>query len=163
MQRRWSDRVRDFLLWEPRWQRRSREALENRVAVHRVRGLPGVTIEEFYHQDERRRRSREDPIDGPWLDARGRRYDVFWVADTKELYAMLTPAGIALPSDPEDGFPGGVFRGPLSNPMVSVIGVVEDPMQLNTLLPGWRAKVAAPGGYEWAVSRLSDRRPETPV
>ena len=48
-----------------------------------------MDIEEFYSADERRRRSAEVEFGNNWFDAKGSRYELSWVEDTGELYAML--------------------------------------------------------------------------
>ena len=47
-----------------------------------------MDIEEFYDADPRRRASDEVRFGDEWTDADGGRYEVLWVADTGEVYAM---------------------------------------------------------------------------
>ena len=48
-----------------------------------------MNIEDFYSADERRRQSAEIELGTNWYDAAGNRYELSWVEDTGELYAML--------------------------------------------------------------------------
>ena len=48
-----------------------------------------MDIEQFYSADERRRQSAEVEFGNNWFDAKGSRYEISWVEDTGELYAML--------------------------------------------------------------------------
>ena len=48
-----------------------------------------MDIEQFYSADERRRQSAEVEFGNNWFDAKGSRYEMSWVVDTGELYAML--------------------------------------------------------------------------
>ena len=48
-----------------------------------------MDIEQFYSADERRRQSGEVEFGNNWFDAKGNRYELSWVEDTGELYAML--------------------------------------------------------------------------
>lgn len=48
-----------------------------------------MDIEQFYSADERRRQSAELEFGTDWFDAKGNRYELSWVEDTGELYAML--------------------------------------------------------------------------
>ena len=55
------------------------------------RRLRPMDIEEFYDADPRRRESEEVAFGHEWTDADGGRYEVMWVADTGEVYAMFEP------------------------------------------------------------------------
>ena len=48
-----------------------------------------MDIEQFYSADERRRQSAEVEFGNNWFDAKGSRYELSWIEDTGELYAML--------------------------------------------------------------------------
>jgi hypothetical protein len=82
-----------------------------------------VDVEEFYDQDPRRRTSDEIEFGREWSE-QDMRFEVAWVADTGELYAMAEPysrRGISTESV-----------------TIEVLGVVEGRERVNTLLRGWQ-------------------------
>jgi hypothetical protein len=114
----------------------------------------GVDIEEFYEQDERRRRSEEIEFGTDWTDARGVRYQVSWVADTGELYVMREPL-VKMAEDPfGDLFTASVPTDELS---VAVLGWVPSRAEVETLLSGWEAAMGSPDGVSWLAERLREQ------
>jgi hypothetical protein len=111
-----------------------------------------MDIEQFYSADERRRQSSEVELGTNWFDARGHRYELSWVEDTGELYAMLevlagaeslTPFG-----DMEvEGLPVGAV-------VVQVLGTIPTLAEVETILAGWPDQMTRPDSIAWAVDRL---------
>ncbi|MDA8343824.1 MAG: hypothetical protein M0007_16605 [Actinomycetota bacterium] len=111
-----------------------------------------MDIEQFYDQDERRRNSAEVEFGTQWFDAKGSRYELSWVEDTGELYAMLELA-------PEAGSwtPFGdveVDKLPASALVVSVVGVIPDRATVEQVLDGWQDEMGKPDGIHWVADRL---------
>ena len=112
-----------------------------------------MDIEEFYDQDERRRRSAEVEFGTEWKDAAGARYEVSWVADTGELYVMLEPVS----GNFEDPF-GDIFpsRPSLASITVAVVGWIPDRERVDAVLAGWEDAMSGPDGVAWVAARLRD-------
>ena len=112
-----------------------------------------MDIEEFYEQDERRRRSEEIELGTEWRDAQGVRYEVSWVAVTGELYVMREPVGGVA----EDPF-GDVFSSsvPVNTLTVAVVGWVPERDALERVLAGWQDAMSAVNSITWLASRLRD-------
>ncbi|HZU79204.1 MAG TPA: hypothetical protein VE991_04760 [Acidimicrobiales bacterium] len=115
-----------------------------------------MDIEEFYAQDERRRRSAEVELGTDWYDRAGARYELSWVVDTGELYVMREP-GMPLETDPfGDVFPAHLIGSamPVTDLTVAVVGHVDDQTRLEQALEGWQDEMGKPGGIEWLAERL---------
>lgn len=119
-----------------------------------------MDIEEFYAQDERRRRSAEIELGTEWHDADGARYELSWVADTGELYVMREP-DVPMTEDPF----GDVYRSnvPVGEITVAVVGWIEEQSAMEEVLRGWEEAMARPNGVAWIAERLRDHDvPRTP-
>lgn len=112
-----------------------------------------MDIEEFYAQDERRRRSAEIELGTEWHDADGARYELSWVADTGELYVMREP-DVPMTEDPF----GDVYRSnvPVGEITVGVVGWIEEQSAMEEVLRGWEEAMARPNGVAWIAERLRD-------
>lgn len=112
-----------------------------------------MDIEEFYAEDERRRRSEEIELGTEWHDADGARYELSWVADTGELYVMREPS-VPMTQDPF----GDVYRSdvPVDEITVAVVGWVPDRTQMDEVLAGWEQAMAQPDSVSWIAARLRD-------
>jgi hypothetical protein len=111
-----------------------------------------MNIEEFYSADERRRQSPEIELGTEWFDAKGNRYELSWVEDTGELYAMLE-----LVPEADSWTPFGdieVEDIPLDRVVVTVIGAVPTREELESVLDGWQQEMAKPNGVAWVAERL---------
>ena len=110
-----------------------------------------MDIEEFYAQDERRRRSEEIELGTEWHDADGARYELSWVADTGELYVMREP-GARMSEDPF----GDVYRVdvPLDEITVAVVGWVPDRARLEEVLQGWEEAMGESNSVAWIAEQL---------
>lgn len=113
-----------------------------------------MNIEEFYAQDERRRRSEELELGTEWHDPAGARYALSWVADTGELYVMSEP-GVPMT---EDLF-GDMYRSdvPVDEISVAVIGWIADRSAMEEALTGWEDAMPGPNSLAWVTERLRDR------
>jgi hypothetical protein len=110
-----------------------------------------MDIEEFYQADERRRRSEEIEFGTEWLDEKGARYEVSWVADTGELYVM---------GEPNTHMSVDLF-GDLYEPQVTtssvtvaVVGWIPDRTHVEQTLDGWQQAMTGPNGIAWLTERL---------
>jgi hypothetical protein len=110
-----------------------------------------MDIEEFYDSDPRRRASEEVAYGHEWTDAVGGRYEVMWVADTGEVYAMFEPV------EPmgSDGI-GDLYvqHLPTSAVTVEVLGNVADRATIDALLAGWEDAMPEPGSIAWVRDRV---------
>jgi hypothetical protein len=111
-----------------------------------------MDIEQFYSADERRRQSAEVEFGTNWFDAKGSRYELSWVEDTCELYAMFepvpevdvwTPFGDAEVSD--------VAVDTLT---VLILGKVDAREDVERILAGWEDRMTQPEGVEWIAAQL---------
>ena len=111
-----------------------------------------MDIEQFYSADERRRQSAEIEFGNNWYDAKGQRYELSWVEDTGEFYAMLELAPEADTWSPfGDIEVEDVEVGTL---LVTVLGTLATRGEVEALLDGWAAHMAEPDGVHWVAERL---------
>ena len=111
-----------------------------------------MDIEQFYSSDERRRQSAEIEFGNNWYDAKGQRYELSWVEDTGEFYAMLELAPEADTWSPfGDIEVEDVEVGTL---LVTVLGTLATRGEVEALLDGWAAHMAEPDGVHWVAERL---------
>ena len=130
-----------------------------------------MDIEQFYAEDERRRRSEEIELGTEWHDADRARYELSWVADTGELYVMREPS-VPMTEDPF----GDVYRSnvPVDEITVAVIGWIPDrhtmkrcsragrtPWPGRTALPG-SPSASAPGVFPELPARSDPGRSRAP-
>jgi hypothetical protein len=103
-----------------------------------------MNIEDFYSADERRRQSAEIELGTNWYDAAGNRYELSWVEDTGELYAMLemAPGAIEIPKTPVDEV------------VVTMVGYIPTREDMEKVMAGWEAEMAKPDGITWVADRL---------
>lgn len=114
-----------------------------------------MNIEEFYSADERRRQSAEIELGTNWYDVTGNRYELSWVEDTGELYAMLEMVPEAGSYTPF----GDVEVGNMSvdEVIVTVVGHLASRDEVEQVLEGWPAHMAEPDGISWVAARLGER------
>lgn len=111
-----------------------------------------MDIEQFYSADERRRQSAEVEFGNNWFDAKGSRYEISWVVDTGELYAMLelTPeAGSWTPFGDVE-----VEELKVDTLVVTVLGTIATQAEVEQLLDGWADHMAESDGVHWLAERL---------
>ena len=112
-----------------------------------------MDIEQFYSADERRRQSAEVEFGNNWFDAKGSRYELSWIEDTGELYAMLEPVPEA-----DSWTPFGdveVEEVDMDTLAVIVLGTFASQAEVEQLLAGWAEQMAEPDGVHWVAERLS--------
>lgn len=115
-----------------------------------------MDIEQFYSADERRRQSAEVEFGTNWYDTKGNRYELSWVEDTGELYAMLE-----LVPEADSWTPFGdieVSHLPADRLVVTVVGYVATHDEVERVLDGWQAEMSRPNGIEWVAQRLRDHQ-----
>ena len=108
-------------------------------------------IEQFYSADERRRQSAEVEFGNNWFDAKGSRYELSWVEDTGELYAMIEPVPEA-----DSWTPFGdieVEDVKTDTLLVTVLGTIATQAEVEQLLDGWSGHMAQPDGVHWVAER----------
>lgn len=111
-----------------------------------------MNIEDFYSADERRRQSAEIELGTNWYDAAGNRYELSWVEDTGELYAMLEMVPGA-----ESFTPFGdieIPKTPVDEVVVTIVGYIPTREEMEKVLAGWEAEMAKPDGITWVADRL---------
>jgi hypothetical protein len=99
-----------------------------------------VDIEEFYDQDPRRQASDEVEFGREWFE-HDDRFEVAWVADTGEVYAMAEPYSRR-----------GVSTQSVT---VEILAVIEGRDAINALLTGWQDAMSKPDGLTWVRARLA--------
>ena len=101
-----------------------------------------MDIEEFYDQDERRRSSEEVQFGRDWYE-NDLRFEVAWVADTGEVYAMAEPIsrrGISIESV-----------------TVEVLAVIEGRDAIDVALTGWQDAMSQPNSLAWVRAHVAER------
>ena len=98
-----------------------------------------MDVEEFYEQDPRRRASDEIEFGTEWYE-NDMRFEVAWVADTGEVYAMAEPYS----------------RREISTESVTVeiLGVIEGRDAVNSVLMGWQDAMSQPESLAWVRARV---------
>ncbi|HEV3265198.1 MAG TPA: hypothetical protein VG014_06725 [Acidimicrobiales bacterium] len=113
-----------------------------------------MNIEDFYSADERRRQSAEIELGTNWYDAAGNRYELSWVEDTGELYAMLEMvpgAGSYTPFGDVE-----VEPIPIDEVVVTIVGYISTREEMEKVMAGWEAEMAKPDGITWVADRLRE-------
>ena len=111
-----------------------------------------MDIEQFYSADERRRQSAEFEFGTDWFDAKGNRYELSWVEDTGELYAMLE-----LVPEADSWTPFGdveVEHIPVDRVVVTVVAHIGALAEVESILEGWADKMVEPDSIAWVADRL---------
>lgn len=110
----------------PTWRRRLSERLRDAAETVYVpeADVIGPTIDDFYLENEARRSSAERQVGRVWVDAEGRRYRVFWIEDTGELYALYE-GQVTMRPDLWGG-PSSPHRPKGWQPSVRVLAVIAD-------------------------------------
>jgi hypothetical protein len=111
-----------------------------------------MDIEEFYDADERRRTSEEIQFGDEWTDADGRRYEVLWVADTGEVYAMYEPIEPMVSDAVGDVL---VQHMPTSAVTVEVLGNIATREDIESRLAGWQDAMPDRGSIDWVRQRIT--------
>jgi hypothetical protein len=99
-----------------------------------------MDIDQFYEQDPRRQASDEVEFGREWSE-NGARFEVAWIADTGEVYAMAEPVS---------------RRGITTESVtVEVLAVIEGRDAVETALAGWEDAMAEPDSLAWARGRVA--------
>ena len=114
-----------------------------------------MDIEQFYEQDPRRRASAESEFGRDWHDAGGVRYEISWVQDTGELYAMSEPEGSIISDGLGDE---NIVPMPTNLVQVEVLGTVPTAGAVQRVLAGWPEAMARPDSLAWVRERLASGR-----
>jgi hypothetical protein len=100
-----------------------------------------VDVEEFYERDPRRRTSAEVEFGREWREQE-MRFEVAWVADTGELYAMAEPYDRR-----------GITTAAVT---IEILAVLEDRAAVDRLLAGWQDAMAGPDSLTWVRKRVAE-------
>ncbi len=111
-----------------------------------------MDIEQYYSADERRRQSAEVEFGTNWFDAKGSRYELSWVEDTGELYAMLEPVPEADVWTPFGDIE--VEDVAVDSLAVVELGTIATRAEVERILDGWEQHMAQPEGVEWIAEQL---------
>jgi hypothetical protein len=111
-----------------------------------------MDIEEFYDADPRRRASEEIAFGHEWTDADGGRYEIMWVADTGEVYAMFEPVEPMASDAVGDIF---VQHMPTSAVTVEVLGTVATREEIDARLAGWEDAMPTANSIAWVRERVT--------
>jgi hypothetical protein len=105
-----------------------------------------MNIEDFYQEDERRRQSTEVELGDAWTNESdpGTTYEISWIEDTGEVYAMRVEAS---------------SKAAISSPNVQLLGKVAQRQELEDLLGGWQDAMGDPGSLTWLKERLKGSVP----
>ena len=98
-----------------------------------------MDIDEFYEQNPSRRASEETEFGREWSE-NDMQFEVSWIADTGEVYAMAEPFS----------------RHEISAESVTVeiLGVVHGRDIIDALLTGWRDEMEKPNSLAWVRARV---------
>jgi hypothetical protein len=99
-----------------------------------------MDVEEFYEQDPRRQTSDEVEFGRNWREG-DMQFEVAWVADTGEIYAMAEPVDRK-----------GITSAQVT---VEVLAVLADRAQVDTALDGWEDAIAQPDSLAWVRARVA--------
>ena len=99
-----------------------------------------MDVEEFYEEDPRRQTSDEVEFGRDWYEG-DMRFEVAWVADTGEVYAMAEPYS---------------RRGITTESVtVEVLGVVDGREAIDARLTGWQDAMHDSDGLAWVREHVS--------
>jgi hypothetical protein len=99
-----------------------------------------MDIEEFYEEDPRRQASEEIEFGREWSE-NDVRFEVAWIADTGELYAMAEPYS----------------RREISTASVTVevLAVIKGRDAIDSVMTGWQDAMAKPNSLAWVRGRTA--------
>lgn len=116
-----------------------------------------MDIEHFYDGNPKRRTSREYTFGSDWTDAGGVRWELNWVEDTGELYAMREPAEPLMMDFLGDT---QVASLPSDEVTVEILGTIADLTAVESALDGWSDAQQPTGSLDWVRDRLSAGTPD---
>ncbi len=99
-----------------------------------------MDVEEFYEQDPRRQTSDEVEFGRAWREG-DMQFEVAWVADTGEVYAMAEP----------------VARKGISTSQVTVevLGVIDGRDRVDAVMAGWQEALSGADSLAWVRARVA--------
>jgi hypothetical protein len=100
-----------------------------------------VDVDEFYEQDPRRRTSAEVEFGREWRE-HDMRFEVAWVADTGELYAMAEPYDRR-----------GITTAAVT---IEILAVLEQRDAVDRVMTGWQDAMGSPDSLGWVRGRATD-------
>jgi hypothetical protein len=111
-----------------------------------------LDIEEFYEENPQRRTSEELDFGRDWHDADGTRYELSWIRDTGELYAMREPVEPFITDTV-----GGEYQTPMPTDIVTVepLGTFDTLDRVEHLLAGWSNEMDKPNSLQWVRNRIA--------
>jgi hypothetical protein len=101
-----------------------------------------MDIEQFYDAEPRRRASDEVPFGSEWTEG-PMYFEVSWVADTGELYAMAEPFSRR-----------GVSTESVT---VEILAVVEGRAAIDEAMAGWQDAMSGADSLAWVRARVVGR------
>jgi hypothetical protein len=101
-----------------------------------------MDIEQFYDAEPRRRASDEVPFGREWTEG-PMYFEVSWVADTGELYAMAEPFSRR-----------GVSTESVT---VEILAVVEARAAIDEAMAGWQDAMSGADSLAWVRARVAGR------
>ena len=110
-----------------------------------------MDLQQFYDEDPRRRRSEELEFGRDWNDDGGR-YEVSWVEDTGEVYAMSEPSGGIVTDPIGDNIVTNVSEHQL---IVTILGLVPGRDAIAAVMHGWEDAMSGGAGLEWVRRRIA--------
>jgi hypothetical protein len=127
-------------------------------------GATFENVEEFYSDDERRRRSPELDY-GVWWRHRGIFYRLTWVDATGELIAVqLSAPRVHALTDPDSASPIGLaVIGSAAAGSVIVLGRIAHRDAVEQILDGWADICGHDDSLVWVRRQLADAGLEAPV
>jgi hypothetical protein len=99
-----------------------------------------MDIDQFYDQNPSRRASEEIELGREWSE-NDMQFEVSWIADTGEVYAMAEPYS----------------RHEISAESVTVeiLGVIPEREVVDSVLAGWRDEMGKPDSLAWVRARVA--------
>lgn len=116
-----------------------------------------MDIEHFYDGNPKRRTSREYTFGSDWTDGGGVRWELNWVEDTAELYAMREPIE-PLMMDPLGDTK--VASMPTDEVTVEILGSIADLATVESILEGWSDAQRPTGSLDWVRERIRTGTPD---
>lgn len=110
-----------------------------------------MDIEQFYDADPRRRASEEEQFGRDWIGGDGIRWEINWVLDTGEVYAMRE---VVEPGAMDPVGDTWVQELPTELVTVEILGVIHDRDALVRALAGWQERMDVDGSLAWARERI---------
>ena len=99
-----------------------------------------MDIDQFYEQDPRRQASDEVEFGRAWSE-HGVEFEIAWVADTGEVYAMAEPVS---------------RRGTTTESItVEILAVIEGRDAVDAALAGWQEAMTRPDSLGWVRARVT--------